>query len=211
MTAVRDQEFRALLEHADLAPPDGVGLRWAGVILGQTLREVVPGSEIVERLAARAAQRPQRWFLLGASQGVAAVAGHALEQRFPGLTIAGTFSGAPGAELDDEICRRIEAAKPVDLLLVAYGAPRQDFWIARNQPRLRIPVAMGVGGTLDMIAGKNPRPPSLVKRLQLIWLFRLVTQPWRWRRQLVLLRFAALVLWEGWRRLASHVASTRSM
>jgi N-acetylglucosaminyldiphosphoundecaprenol N-acetyl-beta-D-mannosaminyltransferase len=154
----------------------------------------------------------QRWFLLGAAEGVAAAAGAELVRRHPGLQIAGTWSGAPGPEHDEEICRRIEAVKPVDVLLVAYGAPKQDFWIARNQPRLRIPVAIGVGGTFNFIAGRSRRPPQIVKRLNLIWLFRLITEPWRWRRQLALVRFAGLVLWQALAsRTSTYGTGTRSM
>lgn len=199
MRARRDPAFRALLDHVDLAPADGVGLKWAARLLGVRLREVVPGSDLVERLAAVGMHDRQRWFLLGAVEGVAAEAAARLGDRYPGLRIAGTWSGTPDRERDDAICRRIEAAKPVDVLLVAYGAPRQDEWIARNQPRLRVPVAIGVGGTLDFIAGRSRRPPRLVKRLNLIWLFRLLTEPWRWRRQLALVHFAGLVLRESFR------------
>jgi N-acetylglucosaminyldiphosphoundecaprenol N-acetyl-beta-D-mannosaminyltransferase len=200
MRARRDPAFQLLLDHADLAPADGVGVKWAARLLGERLREVVPGSDLVERLAAAGMGDGQRWFLLGAAEGVAAEAAVQLQSRYPGLQIVGTWSGAPDPEQDDDICRRIEAVRPVDLLLVAYGAPRQDEWIARNQPRLRIPVAIGVGGTLDFIAGRSRRPPRLIKRLNLIWLFRLVTEPWRWRRQRALVRFAALVLWQSLRR-----------
>jgi N-acetylglucosaminyldiphosphoundecaprenol N-acetyl-beta-D-mannosaminyltransferase len=210
MLARRDEQFRALLERVDLAPVDGVGLIWAARLLGEELREIVPGSELIARLGPRAAARGERWFLLGASEGVAEQAGAALRRRYPRLTIAGSYAGSPRPEDDDMICARIEAAKPVDMLFVAYGAPNQDLWIARNQPRLRIPVAIGVGGTLDLLAGRNPRPPALVKRLQLIWLFRLITQPWRWRRQLALVRFVALVLAEAWRRRMLRYAGTRS-
>jgi N-acetylglucosaminyldiphosphoundecaprenol N-acetyl-beta-D-mannosaminyltransferase len=208
MYALRDPEFRALLGRADLAPADGIGLKWAGALLGQPIRDIVPGSEIVERIAPRAAGRGERWFLLGAQPGVAAEAGAVLEQRYPGLVIAGTWSGAPGPEHDAEICARIEAVMPVDVLLVAYGAPGQDLWIARNQPRLCIPIAIGVGGTFNLLAGKSPRPPRIVKRLQLIWLFRLVTQPWRWRRQLALISFVLRVVRA---MVGRYITGTRSM
>ena len=212
MLARRDEDFRRLLQEVDLAPADGIGLKWAAALLGDRIRELVPGSELVERMAERGAARGERWFLLGAAEGVAAAAGAELERRYPGLVIAGAWSGSPTPEHDDEICRRIEAAQPVDVLLVAYGAPGQDRWSARNQPRLRIPVAIGVGGTFNFIAGRSRRPPALVKRLNLIWLFRLVTEPWRWRRQLALLRFAALVLRAWWqRRRAPDQAGTRSI
>jgi N-acetylglucosaminyldiphosphoundecaprenol N-acetyl-beta-D-mannosaminyltransferase len=212
MHAQRHEDFRQLLHQVDLAPADGVGLKWAAALLGDHIRELVPGSELVYRMAERGAARGERWFLLGAAEGVAAAAGAELERRYPGLIIAGTYSGAPAPEHDDEICRRIEAVKPVDVLLVAYGAPAQDRWSARNQPRLKIPVAMGVGGTFNFIAGRSRRPPVIVKRLNLIWLFRLLTEPWRWRRQLSLVHFVALVLRDRWRnRRDLDQAGTRSM
>jgi N-acetylglucosaminyldiphosphoundecaprenol N-acetyl-beta-D-mannosaminyltransferase len=212
MHAQRDENYRRLLQQVDLAPADGIGLKWAAALLGDHIRELVPGSELVYRMAERGAARGERWFLLGAAEGVAAAAGAVLERRYPGLIIAGTYSGSPAPEQDDEICRRIEAVKPVDVLLVAYGAPNQDHWSARNQPRLRIPVSIGVGGTFNFIAGRSRRPPELVRRLHLIWLFRLITEPWRWRRQLSLLHFVALVLRDRLRgRRGRDHAGTRSI
>jgi len=200
MRARRDPVFRALLARVDMAPPDGVGLMWAAKLLGVPLRALVPGSDLVERLATVAGNGGQRWFLLGAAEGVAAAAAAALQQRCPGLEIAGVWSGTPDPADDEEICRRIAAAAPIHVLLVAYGAPQQDLWIARNQPRLRVPVAIGVGGTFDVLAGQSRRPPALVKWLRCIWLFRLIVEPWRWRRQLALMRFALLVLYAAMRR-----------
>ncbi len=200
MRARRDPAFRLLLDRVDLAPADGVGLKWAARLLGGDLQDVVPGSDLVERLAAVGMHVGQRWFLLGAAEGVAAKAAEKLRERYPGLEIAGAWSGMPDPEQDDDICRRIETANPIDVLLVAYGAPKQDEWIARNQPRLRIPVAIGVGGTFNFIAGHSRRPPRFVRQLNLIWLFRLLTEPRRWRRQLALVHFAGLVLWEWLRR-----------
>lgn len=91
---------------------------------------------------------------------------------------------------------RVRAARP-DVLLVAYGAPAQEFWIARNKERLGVPVSIGVGGTLDYLAGVQRRAPALLRRLWLDWAFRLVTQPWRWRRMLTIPRFMWAVLREG--------------
>jgi N-acetylglucosaminyldiphosphoundecaprenol N-acetyl-beta-D-mannosaminyltransferase len=210
MIARKNAEFRALLDRVDLAPADGFGLRWAAHMTGERIRELVPGSELVPILAELGAVRGERWFLLGAAEGVADAAGKELQRRFPGLHIAGTWSGSPAPEEDEAICRRIEAAMPVDVLLVAYGAPRQDLWISRNQPRLRIPVAMAVGGTFDFLAGRSRRPPRIAKRLNLIWLFRLINEPWRWRRQLALIHFVGLVLVEALQNRL-HRAGTRSM
>ncbi len=162
---------------------------------------MVPGSELVHPLAERGAGRGDRWFLLGAAPGVAEAAGRALEARYPGLVICGTAAGSPDPADEDALCARIAAAAPVQMLLVAYGMPAQDFWIDRNLERLGIPVAMGVGGTLDFLAGRAAPPPEWAKRLGLIWLYRLAREPWRWRRQLALVPFAALALVEAvrWR------------
>ena len=86
----------------------------------------------------------------------------------------------------------IRAAGPVDVILVAYGAPRQELWLERNLGPLGIPVGIGVGGVFNFLAGRAPRAPGWVRRLELEWLHRLVTQPWRWRRQLALPRFLLL-------------------
>jgi N-acetylglucosaminyldiphosphoundecaprenol N-acetyl-beta-D-mannosaminyltransferase len=197
MRARRDPHFRAVLNAADLAIPDGVGLLWATRCQGRGLRAVVPGSALVHPMAARSAARGERWFLLGAAPGIAAAAGHRLAATYPGLTIAGSASLSP-QPADDEAARAaIQAAAPVDVLLVAYGAPGQELWMHRNQPSLGIPVAMGVGGTFNFLAGISPVPPAWAGRLGLIWLYRLLTEPWRWRRQRALLPFAVLALAEA--------------
>jgi len=195
MAARRDEEFRRILNAAHLALPDGIGLIWASRLLGRPLRERVAGSDLVPMIAALAAKRGYRLFLLGAAPGVAEEAAQRLRQENPGLTIAGTHAGSPAVEEEEEIVALVQAARP-HVLLVAYGAPAQDKWIARNLERLGVPVCMGVGGALDFIAGVAKRAPRWVQRLGLEWLHRLIHQPWRWRRQLALVRFAGLVLRE---------------
>jgi N-acetylglucosaminyldiphosphoundecaprenol N-acetyl-beta-D-mannosaminyltransferase len=129
-------------------------------------------------IAARAARRGWRLFLLGAAEGVAARAAEVLQARDPALIVAGTFSGNPSPEMEAELIARITAAQP-DVLYVAYGAPAQDKWIAHNRERLRVPVSLGVGGSLDFLAGVAQRAPAWVQRLGLEWLHRLIYQPWR--------------------------------
>ncbi len=194
MIARSNAAVHDLIERADVALPDGVGIKWAGAMLGQPISEVVPGSELVIRMAPHAADRGDRWFLLGAAEGVAREVGSRLCAGNPGLEIAGTFSGDPSPQTEPEIRHRIHGASPIDVLLVAYSSPAQDLWIERNLPHLDVPLAIGVGGTFNFIAGVSPTPPEVVKRLGLIWLFRLLTEPWRWRRQRALARFALLVL-----------------
>jgi N-acetylglucosaminyldiphosphoundecaprenol N-acetyl-beta-D-mannosaminyltransferase len=109
------------------------------------------------------------------------------------LTIAGTHAGSPAAAEVVEIIARIRDARP-DILFVAFGAPRQDLWIAEHYDALGVPVMMGVGGAFDHIAGVRRRAPQWVQDVNLEWLYRLVTQPWRWRRQLALPQFVWSVL-----------------
>lgn len=193
MRAQQDAAFRQVLDAADLAIPDGQGLLLGARLLGERLRERVAGSDMVPALAALAAARAYRVFLLGAAPGVADRAAEILEALHPGLIVAGTYSGSPAAEDAADIVARVEAARP-HLLFVAYGAPAQDLWIYRNQPKMQVPVAMGVGGSLDFIVGVQRRAPVWIQTLGLEWLYRLVQEPRRWRRMLALPRFVVGVV-----------------
>lgn len=181
MEARRNPAFRVALAAADLATPDGFGLLLVAKWRGMPLRGRVTGVELAERIAAEGAQRGWRLFLLGAAPGVAERAAAALCERYPQLLIAGCYAGSPRPE-DDAHVRAVVAAAQPDVLLVAYGHPAQELWIARNQPNLHVPLAIGVGGALDYLAGVVPRAPRWMRRLGLEWLYRLVRQPWRWRR-----------------------------
>lgn len=202
-TARRDPEFAQVLESSALNLPDGVGITLAARLRGRPLPERVTGVELTQRLCARAAARGWRVFFLGAAEGVAARAGLLLQVRHPGLIIAGAHAGSPRAEDAADITARVRAAQP-HLLFVAYGAPAQDLWLARHldacvtkpAPQHGL-IGMGVGGTFDYLAGVRPFAPAWVRRAGFEWLYRLIRQPQRWRRQLDLLRFAWWVLREG--------------
>jgi N-acetylglucosaminyldiphosphoundecaprenol N-acetyl-beta-D-mannosaminyltransferase len=181
MLARRDPAFRAVLRQADLVLPDGVGLLWAAGRLGRRLPERVAGSDLIYRLAERGAAQGWRIYYLGAAEGVAARTAELLQARYPGLVVAGTFAGTPHPDEDEALVARIRPARP-DVLLVAYGAPQQDLWIARNRERLGVPVSLGVGGSFDFVAGVAVRAPAWAQRLGLEWLHRLWRQPWRARR-----------------------------
>ena len=197
MAAQRQADFRRVLAEADLCVPDGVGLLWAARVLGQRLPERVTGSDLTPLLAAEAARRGWRLYLLGAAPGVAERTATLLARRNPDLQIAGAFAGSP-AEADAPDIVRLVAEAGADVLLVAYGAPAQDLWIARRKQAgdLPVPVMIGVGGAFDHLVGVQRRAPAWVQRIHLEWLFRLITQPWRWRRQLALPRF----VWAVWRQ-----------
>lgn len=193
--ASRDRAFADVLERADLAIPDGQGLLWASRVLGKPLRARVAGSDMVPLLAERSSREGFTLFLLGAAPGVADIAAERLRERYPGTQIVGTHPGSPRPEDDELSVALITDARP-DVLLVAYGAPAQDLWIARNQVRLQVPVAIGVGGSLDFIAGVQRRAPVWMREHGLEWLYRLIRQPSRWRRMLALPLFAWRVIRE---------------
>ena len=185
--------FRHALARADLAIPDGGGLLLAARLWGRPLRRQVRGTDLAYRLVARAVARGYRLFLLGAAPGVAEAAAGRLQARYPGLAIAGTYAGLAGEAHDGETRAAVARAGRVDILLVAYGAARQERWMARNLPALDVGVALGVGGVLDYMAGRVRRAPGFVRRARLEWLYRLAVEPWRWRRQLRGARFFPLV------------------
>ena len=191
MTAQRDAEFRQVLARSALNIPDGVFLLWAARRKGHRLRERVTGSDTLPMFAEVAARKGYRVFFLGAADGIAQKAAGVLRARYPAFNVVGCYGGSPLPEQADELIARVRSARP-DALFVAYGAPRQDKWIARYADRLGVPLMMGVGGTLDFIAGVVPRAPRLVRQAQLEWLFRLLRQPWRWRRQAAIWQFAWL-------------------
>ena len=193
VTAHDDPEFAAVLEASDLNVADSVGVMLAARLLGFPLRERVTGSDGIYRLAAHSAKKGYRLYLLGAAPGVAELAAERLQAVSPSLRVAGTYAGSPRVSDEDDIIRSIRAASP-DLLLVAYGVPAEEKWIARNRSRLGVPVMVGVGGAFDFAAGVSKRAPGWMRRLGLEWLYRLVSEPWRWRRQLALPRFCVLVL-----------------
>jgi N-acetylglucosaminyldiphosphoundecaprenol N-acetyl-beta-D-mannosaminyltransferase len=195
MIARKDPNFRNILNRADLCIADGVGLLWAAQRRGQPLPERITGSDGVPIIAERAAQDGWRIFLLGAAEGVAEKTAAILCEQYPGLKIAGTYSGSPAKEEEDAIVATVNAAH-ADILFVAYGAPQQDKWIARNLPRLQVKMAMGVGGAFDFIAGIVPRAPSWMRRAGVEWLYRLYLQPTRIGRMTRLPRFVLAVLLE---------------
>ncbi len=161
--------------------------------MGAPVPERVTGSDGIDRIAAAAARQGWRVYYLGAAPGVAEATAAILSARHPGLQVAGCYSGSPAAEAWPAIVRRLHAANP-DVLLVAYGHPRQDFWIGVHRADLPCAVAIGVGGAFDYVTGIAPRAPVWMRRVGLEWLYRLAAQPWRWRRMAKLPLFALLVL-----------------
>ena len=186
--AARDPEFRATINQADLAVADGMPLVWLSHLLGLPLAERVTGNDLVDQCCRVAAERGGSVFLLGAAPGVASKAASHMRQRYPGLKIAGAYSppfGPLSAEEDQKIVAMIRAARP-DVLFVALGAPCQDRWIADHREQLGVPVSIGVGCVLDVLAGVVNRAPAWMQRAGLEWSYRLLQEPSRlWRRYFV--------------------------
>jgi len=202
VAARSDREFAQILNDADLAVADGIGLVWASRILGTPLKGRVSGTDLFLELCAEAARRGGQIFLLEGPEGLQSskTAAQVLRQRYPKLNIVGTFIGDGSPKGDKETIRAIEEAskgEEIDLLFAAYGHGKQERWIKRNLKKIPVKVAMGVGGAFDFVAGEIPRAPKLIQQLGLEWLFRLVKQPWRIRRQILLLPFIALVFKEA--------------
>ena len=194
MSAAKDPQFMRVLQNADLCIPDGIGLVYASRWMGTLLPERVAGSELVYNLAEQAAQSGWRLFLLGAAPGVADQAASRFRELYPALEIAGTYAGSPDISQNEAIVSLINQSE-ADLLFVAYGAPNQDKWIARNQDVLStVRLAIGVGGSLDFVTGRSQRAPRWLQKLGLEWFYRLIKEPWRWRRMLALPQFAIRVL-----------------
>ncbi|MBI3915070.1 MAG: WecB/TagA/CpsF family glycosyltransferase [Chloroflexi bacterium] len=190
--AQTNPDFLRVLNLTALNVPDGVGLLWAARQLGASLFERVTGQEMVQRIAELAARRGEKIFCLGARAGIAERAAEKLKERFRDLEIAGCYAGSPAVEEEQRIVERINESRP-QILFVAYGPPKQELWIARNAPRLRVKIAMGVGGTFDTLAGVAPRAPTWMQRAGFEWTYRLIREPRRIKRQLAIPYFMWLI------------------
>jgi exopolysaccharide biosynthesis WecB/TagA/CpsF family protein len=204
--AQSDLELRHILTDADLVLCDGTPVLWASRLLGNRLPERVAGADLVPVLLGIAAEKKYRVFFLGATPDSARQAVNRLQREHPSLLIVGHYSPPFSAlmEMDnDEIKRRIHEAQP-DLLFVAFGCPKAEKWIALHYLELGVPVAAGVGATIDFLAGRVKRAPRWMQRAGMEWVFRLVQEPRRlWRRY-------AKDLWVfGWKILAQWALLSR--
>jgi N-acetylglucosaminyldiphosphoundecaprenol N-acetyl-beta-D-mannosaminyltransferase len=191
--AQEDDEYRRILNAADLVTPDSIGVVWASRRFRTPLPERVPGVDTMERLCEMASETGARVYLLGAAPGVAEIAADNLREKFPGLVIAGTRHGYFAADEEKGIVEAIAATRP-DMLFVAFGIPKQEKFIARWLPATGAKLAMGVGGSFDAFAGVVKRAPALVRQMHLEWLWRTLSNPRKWRKAMTLPRFAWMVL-----------------
>jgi N-acetylglucosaminyldiphosphoundecaprenol N-acetyl-beta-D-mannosaminyltransferase len=204
--AHRDVELRRILLEADLVLCDGTPVLWASRWLGNALPERVAGSDLAPALIRAAAEKGHRLFFLGAAPGVAAEAEARLKRQYPKLNIVGTYAPPFShlLEMDHaEITRRVRDANP-DILLVSFGCPKQEKWIAMHHRSLGVPVAIGVGATIDFLAGRVKRAPAWMRVTGTEWLYRLLQEPRRlFRRYASDLAYFLPTLTAQWWRLGS--------
>lgn len=180
--AATDHEFRDAYLNADLVVADGAPVVWLSKLGGTPLKERVAGSDLFWTLGRASAESGITLFFLGGVEGAADKAKAVLEERYPGVKIVGTycppFATFATDEEQDRIRDVVKAANP-DVLLVAFGAPKQEKWIAKHKERLGVPVSIGVGGSFEMAAGILKRAPVWMQKVGLEWAFRFAQQPRR--------------------------------
>jgi N-acetylglucosaminyldiphosphoundecaprenol N-acetyl-beta-D-mannosaminyltransferase len=191
MRANQDRDFARVLESADMCLPDGTGVVWAARRQGCSMHGPVAGTDMLPLLAAMCARRGFPLFLLGAAPGVGDELASKLRSQHPELKVA-AHPGSPDPSDDAETLKLIHEHN-TQVLLVAFGHPRQEMWIDRLKNRLGVAVAIGMGGAYDYLTGRVPRAPAWMRNVGLEWSYRLVKQPWRARRMTVLPVYAIKV------------------
>ncbi|WP_374149322.1 WecB/TagA/CpsF family glycosyltransferase [Priestia megaterium] len=191
MKAQEDRELKSLLNQATYQIPDGIGVILASKLKKGRIRERVTGIDMMLKLCKEATNNGKRIFLYGAKPGIADEAKAKLEEMFPGILIVGTLNGY---EKNEEVIERTINDSGAEIVFVALGSPAQENWIIAHKEKLNPSVYQGVGGSFDVISGRLNRAPAVFQKYGLEWLYRLLKEPWRWKRQLELPRFLLRVL-----------------
>ena len=193
MHAKQDAEMCDILNGADLCTADGIGVVYGAKILGNPVPERVAGFDLTCALLERLSKTGEGIFLFGAKPGVAEVAKNRLEEKYAGIVISGTHDGYFKEDDEKEIVDKINKSG-AKVLLVCLGAPKQEKWIAKHKDDLKVNLCLGVGGTLDVLAGTAKRAPEIFIKLNLEWAYRMLKNPSRIGRFAALPKFVAEVL-----------------
>ena len=174
--AIADEEYKKILNSADVVTPDGIGIVYASKMLGGNVKKRAPGFDIVKGILTELAKSEKSVYLFGGKPGVSDMAAEKISKDYPGIKIAGTDNGY--FKDDTEIKARINQSNP-DFLLVCLGAPKQEKWIAENMDNLNAGIFIGAGGSIDVLSGQTKRAPKIFIKLNCEWLYRLLKEPKR--------------------------------
>lgn len=177
--ASRDEELRRIINACDLVNVDGMPVVWAARLLGKPLKERVAGIDLFEALMRRAAEQGWRVFLLGARRHVVDEVAATYVRRYPGLVLAGVRDGYWQGEQEEAEVVRMVADSRADLLFVAISSPKKERFLGKYQAEMKIPFAMGVGGSFDVATGRVKRAPGWMQRAGLEWFYRFLQEPRR--------------------------------
>jgi len=198
--ALENKIFLDVIKNADLVIPDGIGIIFASKILGDKLPERIPGIDLSYKLLEISNEKGYKIVLIGGKEGVAEGAKENLKKIFPNLNISMTYNGYFNEDEERIIVDEIQKIEP-DILLVGMGSGKQEIWIWNNRENFKnIGVCIGVGGTLDIWAGKKKRAPKLVQNLGLEWLYRVIIEPKRIFRVLKIFNFLNKLFIERWKK-----------
>lgn len=197
--ASRDQELRQIINECALINVDGMPVVWASRLLGKPLKERVAGVDLFEALMRRAGEKGWRVFLLGAREEVVSKVAETYSGKYPGLVLAGYRNGYWKDEEEEAVAEQIRASQ-ADLLFVAISSPKKEQFLGKYQANMRIPFAMGVGGTFDVAIGKVKRAPLWMQKSGLEWFYRFLQEPRRMFRRYFIddMAFIGLLLKEAW-------------
>jgi len=191
--AAEDKELAAVLNSADLATADGIGVVIASRILGEPLEERVAGFDLISTLFKEFEQEDINFYFLGSKPGIVDQAAANLKERYPDLNISGYHHGYLDRESQQKVIEEINSQK-VDLLLVGMGVPLQEKFLDSNLEKLKVGAAVTVGGSFDVLAGEVNRAPLWMQKAALEWFYRLLQEPSRFGRMLSLPKFIYLVV-----------------
>lgn len=201
MMAKDDEKFLNIIKEADLVIPDGIGLVIASKIVKNPLKERVTGIDLMENILNYCNENNKSIFIIGGKPGVADKAAQNIVKKYPNIKnwgshhgyFKGYHIGYEGHDEEKEVINKINEIKP-DILFVAFGAPKQELWIQKYKNEIDTSVLMGVGGSVDVYAGEVKRAPKIYQKLGLEWLYRLIKEPWRYRRMMLLPKFIVQVI-----------------
>lgn len=193
MMAQTNDSIMRLLNEGDLVVPDGIGLIVASKLKKLELKERVAGVDLVDNILGFCAKEKKSFFILGGKPGIAELACEKIKELHLGVEVAGFYHGYFKDNEEEMIINKINNVEP-DVVFVCLGAPRQEIWIDKHHKEINCKLIMGVGGSVDIYAGTVKRAPLIFQNLGLEWFYRLIKEPWRFKRMLVLPKFLIKVL-----------------